>query len=130
MLGKQSQKLRFVGSNASFSLMLLFTQYKTTGLTIISNHCLAALPAKTSVFSSHMRQNAYYRNLKWTFEDLLPCYCYAIKTKSKTIRLLVWQPAFAWKWADMSELQAHHCMIPEQWTWSVSVILANKLSLH
>jgi len=25
----------------------------------------------------HMQQNAYYRNLKWTFEDLLPCYCYA-----------------------------------------------------
>jgi len=22
-------------------------------------------------------QNAYYRNLKWTSEDLLPCYCYA-----------------------------------------------------
>jgi len=27
-----------------------------------------------------MRQNVYYRNLKWTFEDLLPCCCYAIKT--------------------------------------------------
>jgi len=26
----------------------------------------------------HMRQNAYYRNLKWTLEDLLPCYCYTI----------------------------------------------------
>ena len=34
----------------------------------------------------HMWQNAYYRNLKWTFEDLLPCYCYAVKTKSTTIR--------------------------------------------
>jgi len=34
----------------------------------------------------HIRQNAYYRNLKRTFEDLLPCYCYAIKTKSTTIR--------------------------------------------
>ena len=63
--------------------------------TAISSHSLAALPAKMSAFSSHMRQNAYYRiwrNLKWT-EDLLPCYCYTIKTKSKTIRLQVWQPA-------------------------------------
>jgi len=34
----------------------------------------------------HMRQNAYYRNLKWTSEDLLPCYCYTIKTKSTTTR--------------------------------------------
>jgi len=33
-----------------------------------------------------MGENAYYRNLKWTFEDLLPCYCYTIKTKSTTIR--------------------------------------------
>jgi len=30
-------------------------------------------------------QNAYYRNLKRTFEDLLPCYCYAIKTENTTI---------------------------------------------
>jgi len=29
-----------------------------------------------------MRQNAYYRNLKWKFEDLLRWYCYAINTKS------------------------------------------------
>ena len=33
----------------------------------------------------NMRQNAYSHNLKWTFEDLLPCYCYAIKTRSTTI---------------------------------------------
>jgi len=26
----------------------------------------------------HMRQNSCYRNLKRTFEDLLPCCCYAI----------------------------------------------------
>jgi len=34
----------------------------------------------------HMRQNACYRNLKLTFEGLLPCYCYSINTKSTTIR--------------------------------------------
>jgi len=34
-----------------------------------------------------LRQNAcYYRNKKWTFEDLLPCYCYAMRTKRTTIR--------------------------------------------
>jgi len=36
-----------------------------------------------SAFKSHMRQNAYYRNLKWMFEDLFPCYYYTIKTNSK-----------------------------------------------
>jgi len=33
--------------------------------------------------TGHMRENAYHRSLKWTFEDLLPCYCYAIKTNSR-----------------------------------------------
>jgi len=32
---------------------------------------------------SNMRQNACYRNLRRTFEDLLPCYCYAIKIKGR-----------------------------------------------
>jgi len=41
VLLQQSQKLRLVGSNASFSLMLLFTQCKTAWLTAISNHLLA-----------------------------------------------------------------------------------------
>ena len=43
--------------------------------------------------------------------------CYAIKTNSRTIRSQVTQPASAGKGADMSELQAHHCMTPDQWTW-------------
>jgi len=36
----------------------------------------------------HMGKNAYkyYSNLKLTFEDLLPRYCYATKTQSRTIR--------------------------------------------
>ena len=55
-------------------------------LTVISSHRLAALPAKMSAFNSHMRQNAYCRNLKWSLEDLLRCYCYTIKTNSRTIR--------------------------------------------
>jgi len=28
----------------------------------------------------------HYPNLKLTFEDLMPCYCYATKTHSRTIR--------------------------------------------
>jgi len=47
-----------------------------------------------------MRQNAYSHNLKWTFEDLLSCYCYVIKTKSTTTRWQVSQPATAGKGAN------------------------------
>ena len=59
-------------------------------------------------------------------------FCYAIKTNT-AIRSRVSQLASAGKGSDMSELQADHGMTLEQWTWllcSVSVILANKLSLQ
>ena len=59
----------------------------------VSSHCLATLPAKISAFKSHLQQNAWHHNLKWTFEDLLPCYYYTIKTNSETIRSQVWQLA-------------------------------------
>ena len=62
----------------------------TSLLAVISSYCLATLPARMSAFKSHMRQNAQYRNLKWTFEYLLPCYYYTIKTNIKTIRSQVW----------------------------------------
>ena len=55
-------KMRFVDNNASFSLMLFFTPYKTAWLTAISSYCLAALPAKLPeifAFNSLMWQNAY-----------------------------------------------------------------------
>jgi len=45
------------------SIGLLFTQYKTTWLTAISSHCVAALPSKISAFNISMRQNACYRDL-------------------------------------------------------------------
>jgi len=49
--------------------------------------CLMVNPALDEEPSpGHMRKNAYYSNLKWTFEDLLPCYCYVIKTNSRTNR--------------------------------------------
>jgi len=84
-------------------------------------------------FNSHMQQNTKYPDLKWTIEDLLSCCCYVIKTNCRTIRSQVVQPASAGGGANMSELRAHHCMTPEQWTWllcSVSVVPANKLSLQ
>jgi len=36
-----------------------------------------------SAFNSLLQQNACHRNIKWTFADLLPCYCYAINTNSR-----------------------------------------------
>jgi len=58
-----------------------------------------------------MEQNACYRrNIKRKFEDLLPCYCYAIKTNSRAIRSRLSQPTSADKGGDMSELHGHHCM--------------------
>ena len=70
--------------------------------------------AKVFAFNSHMEQNtasADYRNMKWTFEDLLLCYCYVIKTNSRTICSQVSQSVSSGKEADMSKLQAHHCIL-------------------
>jgi len=41
---------------------------------------------------------------------------YTIKVKSRTICSQALQSASASKGADMSELQAYHCMTPEQLT--------------
>jgi len=64
-------------------------------LTAISSHCLAALPGTcpdVCVQQSHAAKRQYC-NLQWTLEDLLPGYCYTLKTNSKTIHLQVLQPA-------------------------------------
>jgi len=52
-----------------------------------------------------MRHNAYDRNL--TFEGLLACCCYAIKSNDQTIRSQALQPASASEVANMSKPQAH-----------------------
>jgi len=75
------------------------------------------------VFKSNKRWNAFYGNLKRTFEDLLPWYCYAKKKTPRPEKI----PSQVWprKGVNMTELQAHHCRTPEQWTWllcSVSVM--------
>jgi len=98
-------------------------------LTTINSHYLPKCLRSTA----KMRQNACYRNLKRTLEDLLPCHCHTVKTSSKTTRSQVRQPASPGEGAHMCELQAHHCMTPEQCTWllcRLSVIPAKKLSLQ
>jgi len=80
-------------------------------LAAISCHCLTAFITCQNVcnqISHHMRQNAYYHNLKWTLEDLLPCYCYTIKTNSRTICSQVSQPASADKWATCTLTTVWH----------------------
>jgi len=119
------------GSLATDSLMLLFTQHKATWLTTIGSHCLATLPAnvarclRSTVTCGKTSATVTVAEVKvWRFCRVF----YAVKTNSRTIRSQVSQPASAGKGADMSELQAHHCITPEQWTWllcSVSVIYRN-----
>jgi len=80
-------------------------------------NCLAALLAKMSMFNCYMQQSktpACHVNLKGIFEGLLPCYCYATKANSRTIRSRVSQLASAGKGEDISELKAHNCMSPKQ----------------
>ena len=79
----------------------------------------------------HMWKNVYYRNVKWTFEDLLPWYFYAIKTtveqSDRKLRNLLLQAK------ERTATFWCHCITSEQWTWllcSVSLIPANKLSLQ
>jgi len=143
-LRKYSLTLRHIGhartNNGLFKLVeaLLWTHscffsqsINVRGLPLSACHCLAAWLAKMCTFNSLMQQNACYRNVTWTFADLLPCYCYALKTNSRKIRSRLSQATSAGKGGDMSELQAHHCITLWLWTWllcSVSSIPAKKLS--
>jgi len=88
----------------SLAARFLFTLYKSTWLTAISSHCLAALLA-TDAFNSHMRLNAYYRHLKRTFVAML---LLCNEGHFRTIRTQVSQPASGGNVADTSELQAQN----------------------
>jgi len=144
-LHKWSLPLRHVGhtrtNNGFFKIVEALLQIHSyfsqslnvRGLPLSACHCLAALTAKMCAFNSMMQQNACYLNIKWTFADLLPCYYYAIKTNSRTIRTRLSQPASAGKGRDMCEQQAHHCMISVNLTLvqcDVSFIPVNKLPLQ
>ena len=55
------------------------------------------------------------------------------KDQQQNNHLATFATSSAGKGADMKELQAHQCVMPELWTWflrSVSVIRENKLSLQ
>jgi len=105
-----SNLLKHCKLEQSHSYFFFFTQDKTTRLSAISSHCLVALPAKMSAFNSDMRQNAYYRNLKRTFADLLPCYCYVTKIEQSARKRRVLLCRQRSRQSDRSELQAHHYM--------------------
>ena len=68
-------------------------------------HCYQQSLYRCITCQDVIRQNAYYRNLKQAFEDLLLYYCYA-KNNSRKIRSQTWPR----KGAHMNELQAHYCM--------------------
>ena len=82
---QQSRKMRFVGSNTSFSLMLLFTAYRTTGLSLSA--VVVSLHYLTSCHTC-LRSTATCgkKPISVTFlsEPSLPCDCYAIKTNIRT----------------------------------------------
>ena len=120
--------------NVSASRSLPTIGFKTyvPWLTAISSRCLAALPAEMSAFNSYMRQNGHYRNLKCTFENMLPCYCDATKANSGTIRSRVSQPAFAAKGANwVNCISWRHYTRTVYWLMcSVSVTTKYDLSLQ
>ena len=79
-----------------------------------AKHFLPQAPSniiRPLVQQSHASKTPATGNTKRTLEDLLPCYCYAIKTSSRTIPSQLTQFAYGGKGAEMSELQAHHCTI-------------------
>jgi len=103
-------------SDASFPFMLLFTLHSTK---LRSLPLLASL--SRSIFCQRCLRSAATcgktpTTVTWSepFEELLPCYCYAIKSTDRTIRSQALQPVSAGEVADMSELQAYHFMKPAQ----------------
>ena len=85
-----------------------------------------------SAFSSYMQQNANHGNSKYIFEDLLPCYCYATKANSRTIRSRVSQSTSAGREANLvnCKLITARYQNSEPLFCSVSVISENKLLLQ
>jgi len=64
----------------------------------------------------------------WTFEDSLQCYCYATKRNSRTMRSQVSQREAAGEGVEMTELQTHHCITPEQWSWLLCSVRATPVN--
>jgi len=83
----------------SLAARFLFTLYKSD---FLLSAVIVSLPLlATDAFKSHMRLNAYYRHLKWTFVAML-----LLRNEGhfRTIRTQVSQPASGGNVTDMSEL--------------------------
>jgi len=93
---------------ATDSRMILFTQIKLRVVcnqqqlsrSITCQRCLSS----TVTYDKMPR----YRNLTQTFEDSLPCYCYAAKTNGRTIRSQVSQAASAGIWVNCKLITGWH----------------------
>jgi len=82
-----------------------------------------------TLFNSHMRQNAYFGKMKWTFVVRL---LLNNKDQYQNNPLASFATCICRQWSGFSELQAHHCKIPEQLTrllCRVSVTSANKTAI-
>ena len=93
---------------ATDSRMILFTQIKLRVVcyqqqlsrSITCQRCLSS----TVTYNKMPR----YRNFAQTFEDSLPCYCYAAKTNGRTIRSQVSQAASGGIWVNCKLITGWH----------------------
>jgi len=122
MLRQESQKCAFSAEIARYITIIYTSGYLQIFKAGYSFSKKISLPKclRWAISNSHMQQNACYRNVKWIFEDLRPCYWYAINTNSRTIHSQVPQPASADKGADMNEMQVDHCMLHHTRTANVA----------
>jgi len=107
--------------------MLPFKHYKTTLLTAINSHCIAALHYLPRRLRSKVARSKTPTTVTWSEHLKIWGYVFVVQYRPTTNRSQVSQPASAGQEANMS----HHCMTPQEWTWlscSVWVISANKLS--
>jgi len=75
---------------------------------------LSAVTVSLHYLSRHLHSIVtYHPNLKCIFEDFLPCYCYATKAKVEQFTLEFRNLLYR-QGADMSELQAHNCILSKQ----------------
>jgi len=88
---------------ASLAAIFLFTPYKTTWITAVSNYCLAKLPA-TDACGQHQQPYAAKRlsptAVTWS-EPLLPWHCYSIKANFTSIHTQVSKPVSAGNVAEL-----------------------------
>ena len=131
MLRQKSQRLRFAGAavhrfhSCFFSHSMKLRGLPLSAVTVLLHYLPRCLRSTVTC-----GKNTCYRKLKWTTKDALLCVCDTIKINNRTVASQVSQLDSADKEAQLSELQVHQCITPEEWNWhlcSVSAIPANKL---